>query len=71
MILSFLSLTMFEDKKTSDISSMIGQCSSWDRIQDEIAKCEVRCANCHRKQTAIRQGWKVQWQQAGEDFNVR
>jgi len=30
---------------------------NWQSILDEIAKCEVVCANCHRRRTARRRGW--------------
>jgi hypothetical protein len=29
---------------------------AWQTILDEIAKCEVVCANCHRRRTAERRG---------------
>jgi hypothetical protein len=44
------------DKKFN-ISTMIANGSSWKRIEGEIAKCVVRCANCHRLKTA--QSWTL------------
>jgi len=41
-------------KKSNDISRMMSIGCSWSTIEAEIAKCDVRCANCHR----IREGKK-------------
>lgn len=30
---------------------------SWRLVQLEIAKCEVLCANCHAKETALSNNW--------------
>jgi hypothetical protein len=33
----------------------------WATIVEEISKCEVVCANCHRRRTFLRQqNWRVQ-----------
>jgi len=40
--------------KIMDISHMVGDRRSMEKIKSEIAKCEVRCANCHRRITAER-----------------
>lgn len=37
--------------KKADVSHMINSGFSWARIEEEIAKCEVRCANDHRRAT--------------------
>ncbi len=44
-------------KKHSSISRLLTSGATWERIQTEIAKCEVRCANCHRIQTIQRGDW--------------
>jgi hypothetical protein len=38
--------------KVRNISEMVRGKFSWRRILEEIEKCEVRCANCHRRKTA-------------------
>lgn len=44
--------------KAIDIGVMVGR-RSWSTIVAEIEKCDVRCANCHRRRTARHQGWKT------------
>jgi hypothetical protein len=43
--------------KSNNIARMVGEGFSWFTIEAEIAKCEVRCANCHRIKTNERSGW--------------
>jgi hypothetical protein len=38
--------------KENTISYMIQYPMSWEKIEKEIKKCEVRCSNCHKIKTA-------------------
>ncbi len=38
-------------KKRRAIADMVGNYYSIETIKKEIRKCEIRCANCHRKKT--------------------
>lgn len=45
--------------KVKSISMMIQRHYPLQKLKDEVDKCEVRCANCHRKVTANRSNyWK-------------
>lgn len=44
-------------EKCSDISIMVRRGLGLQTIAAEVEKCEVRCANCHRRVTAKRAGW--------------
>lgn len=43
--------------KSHNISRMVTSSKSIKTIAKEIGKCEVRCANCHRRKTARDQNW--------------
>lgn len=43
------------DNKKNNISEMISGGHSLDSLKKEIEKCQVLCANCHRRKTAIEQ----------------
>ena len=42
--------------KKSEIGTLIRRGTSWRIVMEEISKCEVRCANCHRRRTAVSLG---------------
>jgi hypothetical protein len=41
-------------EKTYNVSRLVYRDASLARIDTEIEQCEIRCANCHRRQTAAR-----------------
>jgi 5-methylcytosine-specific restriction endonuclease McrA len=44
------------DKKY-EISRMVNEALSLDKLEEEISKCVIRCANCHRRKTAKDYNW--------------
>jgi hypothetical protein len=52
----------FDHKSDSDkfesVTQMIVNNASWENIAGEIQKCDVRCANCHRRRTAAQFNYK-------------
>jgi hypothetical protein len=50
----------FDHRESATKLGNIGELShrrGWNFILAEIAKCDVRCANCHRRRTAVQFGW--------------
>jgi hypothetical protein len=46
-----------KDDKLMEVCKMTRQSYSWKKISDEISKCDVRCANCHRIKTSAQFGY--------------
>src|SRR5579883_2901903 len=54
-----LDLDHVREVKQASIMRMIGIGCAWRTIEAEIAKCEVRCANCHRIRTGqVGNSWR-------------
>ena len=47
-----------QGNKVAQITDMIQAMRPWSEVLQEIAKCEVVCANDHRRRTARMFGWK-------------
>ncbi len=46
-----------ETEKHGSISNLIRD-TTWERVKAEIEKCDVRCANCHRRKSAAQFQYK-------------
>ena len=44
---------------------------SWNAILVEIAKCDIRCANCHRRRTASQYGWDKSYWNVVSEINLQ
>ena len=44
--------------KLREVSRMAWSAVPLDALAQEIAKCKVRCANCHARRTAEQMGWR-------------
>lgn len=43
--------------KNNEVSKLVADGASIQRLKLEISLCEVRCSNCHRRKTAKERGW--------------
>src|SRR3989344_6688606 len=43
--------------KFKSISKMLSGHYSWQSVLAEISKCEIRCANCHRRKNYLQFGY--------------
>jgi hypothetical protein len=53
--------------KRAAVGFLLSRLVAWHALEAEIEKCDVRCANCHRKRTAEMWGWWRHSQQLDRD----
>lgn len=46
------------DSKNFDISTLVHSACSEEKLLNELDKCDIRCANCHRRKTAKTQNYR-------------
>jgi hypothetical protein len=46
-----------KSEKSFSISQSIRLNKSWDETVSEMQKCQILCANCHKKRTAVQFNW--------------
>jgi len=46
-------------EKFKNVSALVRNGYSLDRVKEEITKCEIVCCNCHRVRTASRGNWGI------------
>lgn len=46
--------------KEGNVGEMVGKNAAWAKIEAEIAKCELVCANCHMIRTHKRSWQRVE-----------
>jgi hypothetical protein len=48
---------VYPGTKRDTIHALVHRALSWTALLAEIERCQVRCANCHRRRTAAQFGW--------------
>jgi len=48
-----------QGNKEYNISSMAKNNCTWELVEKEIAKCDVRCSNCHRRRHKIESNYAI------------
>ncbi len=46
-----------QNNKFKKVAKMLSGHYSWDSVSREIRKCDIRCANCHRRKTYVQLGY--------------
>lgn len=54
--------------KRFGVAYMVSKNYSVKAIASEIEKCEIRCANCHKRKTAKEQGWYKDFLEEDEKY---